>query len=65
MVIDVSVQDNGGLLPDIILLTQYYYKTETMCMPIHACIGNEDSLQRHGATVPPDNFLRLFGRHRD
>ena len=44
MVIDVSVQDNGGLLPDIILLTQYYYKTETMCMPIHACIGNEDSL---------------------
>ena len=23
-----------------------------------ACTGNKDSLQRHGATVPPDNFLR-------
>ena len=31
--------------------------TETMCT------GNEDSLQRHGAAVPPDNLLRLFGRH--
>ena len=30
-----------------------------------ACTSNEDSLQRHGATVPPDNLLRLFGRHRD
>ena len=26
MVINVSVQYNGGLLPDIILLTQYYYQ---------------------------------------
>ena len=25
MAINVSVQYNGGLLPDIILLTQYYY----------------------------------------
>ena len=37
---------------------------------VHAnstCIGNnnEDSLQRHGATVPPDNLLHLFGRRRD
>ena len=28
-----------------------------------ACTGNEDSLQRHGETVPPDNLLHLFGRH--
>ena len=27
--------------------------------------GNEDSLQRHGATVPPDNLLHLPGRHID
>ena len=26
-----------------------------------ACTGNEDNLQRHGATVPPDNLLHLFG----
>ena len=25
MVINISVQDNGGFLPDIILLTQGYY----------------------------------------
>ena len=25
--------------------------------------GNEDSLQRHGATVPPDNLIHLPGRH--
>ena len=25
MVINISVQYNGGLLPDIILLTQWYY----------------------------------------
>ena len=29
-----------------------------------ACIGNEDSLQRQGATEQPDNVLPLFGRHR-
>ena len=29
-----------------------------------ACTGNEDSLQRHGETVPPDNLLHLFGRHK-
>ena len=29
MVIDISVQYNGGLLPDIILLTQGYYQWET------------------------------------
>ena len=27
--------------------------------------GNEDSLQRHGATVPPDNLIHLSGRHSD
>ena len=27
MVIDISVQYNGGFLPDIILLTQGYYNT--------------------------------------
>ena len=27
--------------------------------------GNEDSLQRHGATVPSDNLLHLLGRHSD
>ena len=35
---------------------------------VHAdsmCTGNADSLQRHGATVPSDNLLHLFGRHRD
>ena len=30
-----------------------------------ACTGNEDSLQRHGATVPPDNLPHLPGRHSD
>ena len=29
MAIDVSVQHNGGLLPDIILLTQGYYHRGT------------------------------------
>ena len=29
MAINVSVQYNGGLLPDIILLTQCYYHRET------------------------------------
>ena len=29
------------------------------------CTGNEDSLQRHGATVPPDDVLRLLGRHSE
>ena len=40
-------------------------KTETMCISISACTGKEDSLQRHGAAVPPDNVLHLFGRHSD
>ena len=26
-----------------------------------ACTGNEDSLQRHGATVPPDILIYLRG----
>ena len=29
MAINVSVQYNGGLLPDMILLTQYYFHRET------------------------------------
>ena len=29
MVINISVQYNGGFLPDIILLTQGYYRWET------------------------------------
>ena len=29
MVINISVQDNGGLLPDIILLIQGYYQWGT------------------------------------
>ena len=29
MAIDVSVQYNGGFLPEIILLTQCYYQTGT------------------------------------
>ena len=29
MVINISVQYSGGLLPDIILLTQGYYQWET------------------------------------
>ena len=29
-----------------------------------ACTGSEN-LQRHGATVSPDNLLHLFGRHHD
>ena len=36
MVINISVQYNGGLLPDIILLTQGYYhwgtRLNTMCI---------------------------------
>ena len=39
-------------------------KTETMYVHADpARTGNEDSLQRHGATVPPDNLLHLPGRH--
>ena len=34
-------------------------------MPIPRALTNEDSLQRHGATVPPDNLLHLPGRHSD
>ena len=30
-----------------------------------ACTGSEDSLPRHGATVPPDNLLHLPGRRND
>ena len=30
-----------------------------------ACTGNEDSLQRHGATVPLDKNLHLFERYHD
>ena len=40
-------------------------KTETNAHADPACTGNEDGLHCHGATVPPDNLLRLFGRHRD
>ena len=29
MVIDISVQENGGFVPDIILLTQGYYHWRT------------------------------------
>ena len=35
---------------------------------VHAdptCTGNENSRQRHGATVPPDNLLHLSERHSD
>ena len=32
MAINASVQYNGGLLPDILLLTQYYYHWGTMKM---------------------------------
>ena len=31
MVINISVQHNGGFLPDIILLTQGYYHWGTPC----------------------------------
>ena len=31
MAINISVQYNGGLLPDIILLTQCYYHRGTRC----------------------------------
>ena len=33
MVINISVQYNGGLLPDIILLTQGYYQWGTRLIP--------------------------------
>ena len=46
-------------------LTVSESKTEAMCMPDSTYNGNEDRLQRHGATIPPDNLLRPFGRHRD
>ena len=29
------------------------------------CTGNQDSLQHHGETVPPDNLLHLFRGHSD
>ena len=29
-----------------------------------ACASNADSLQRHGAIVPPDNLFHLFGTRR-
>ena len=40
MAIDVSVQYNGGLLPDIILLTQCYYHrgTSLNAMETFSCI---------------------------
>ena len=41
-------------------------KTETMYVHADpACTSNKDSLQRHGATVPPYNLLHLLGRHSD
>ena len=30
-----------------------------------ACTGNEDSVQRHGAAVPPDNLLHLLEKHSE
>ena len=35
------------------------------CYADPARTGNEDSLQRHGVPVPPDNLLHLPGRHSD
>ena len=40
-------------------------KTETMCMPIPRAPATKIVFKCHGATVPPDNLLHLFGRHRD
>ena len=39
-------------------------KAETMCISIQRAPADADSLQRDGATVPPDHLLRLLGRHR-
>ena len=40
-------------------------KTETVCILIVHGTGNADGLRCHGATVPLDNLLNLFERHRD
>ena len=40
-------------------------QTETMCMPIPLAPATKIVLQRHGATVPPDNLLHLPGSHND
>ena len=37
MAINVSVQYNGGLLPDIILLTQCYYHRGTRLIAMKRC----------------------------
>ena len=49
MAINVSVQYNGGFLPDIILLTQCYYHRETRLK----CHGEVLSLQ---PMIPPKRF---------
>ena len=39
MAINVSVQYNGGLLPDIVLLTQGYYPRGTRLNTMYCCSG--------------------------
>ena len=38
MVIDISVQYNGGLLPDIILLTQSYFHGKPLKMALRGFV---------------------------
>ena len=54
MAINENVQYNGGLLPDIILLTQCYYQRGTRSNTMHE---NVWSLQ---PMIPPLNVLSFF-----
>ena len=60
--INVIVQYNGGFLPNVLHLRE---QDGDHVHADPARTGNEDSLQRHGATVPSDNLLHLLGRHSD
>ena len=43
----------------------FYYLREQDVDHVHAdsaCTGNEDGLQRYGATVPPDNVFHLYNK---
>ena len=56
MVINVSVHYNGGLLPDIILLTQCNYRTGTLlnAMKIEVLSLQPPTINKRFDIFPPD-----------
>ena len=62
MAINISVQYNGGLLPDIILLTQGYYhrgtRSNTMQRP---CLYSLPGMKQYIITTMLDVVLHYFG----